>query len=99
METSLLRACMATQSGRYVVVRSGENGTREADYVGESPGYRLYKTSDGWIFLGVRSEEEWERLSRALGERESAGVNKRGLMPMTPCPRPYPKTFASASIC
>ena len=35
VETSLLRACMATQSGRYVVVRNGENGTREADYVGE----------------------------------------------------------------
>ena len=50
------------------MVRSGENGAREADYVGESPGYRLYKTSDGWIFLGVRSEDDWEGLNAALGE-------------------------------
>ena len=71
----MLRACMATQSGRYVVVRNGENGAREADYVGESPGYRLYKTSDGWIFLGVRSEDEWERLNRALGREAAAMEN------------------------
>ena len=37
VETSLLRACMATQSGRYVVVRSGANGAREADYCRRKP--------------------------------------------------------------
>ena len=73
VETSLLRACMATQSGRFVVVRRGENGAREADFVGESPGYRIYQTSDGWIFVGVRSGEEWSRLGRAVG-RDLAAV-------------------------
>lgn len=68
VETSLLRACMATQSGRFVVVRNGSNGEREANHVGEGPGYRLYKTSDGWLFLGVRTKDEWASLSRALGE-------------------------------
>ena len=67
VETSLLRACMATQSGRFVVVKRGENGAREVDYIGESPGYRIYRTSDGWIFVGVRSEGEWEGLRRAVG--------------------------------
>ena len=67
VETSLLRACMATQSGRFVVVRRGEDGAREADYVGEGPGYRIYQTSDGWIFVGVKSDEEWSRLGSAIG--------------------------------
>ena len=67
VETSLLRACMAMQSGRFVVVRNGENGAREADYIGEEPGYRIYQTSDGWIFVGVKSGEEWHQLERAIG--------------------------------
>ncbi len=75
IETSLLRACMATQSGRYVVVRSGPNGAREADYIGESPGYRLYRTADGWIFLGVKSEDEWKALNRALGREAPDASN------------------------
>ena len=74
VETSLLRACMATQSGRFVVVRRGENGAREADFVGESPGYRIYRTSDGWIFVGVRSEGEWKELGRAVG-RDLGGIS------------------------
>lgn len=67
VETSLLRACMAMQSGRFVVVKREKDGTREADYAGEGPGYRAYRTSDGWIFLGVRSEEEWVRLESSVG--------------------------------
>ena len=72
VETSLLRACMATQSGRYVVVRSGGNGAREADYVGESPGYRLYKTSDGWIFPGCEVGGRVGAAQQGLGENRLA---------------------------
>ena len=75
VETSLLRACMATQSGRFVVVRTGENGAREVDFVGEGPGYRVYRTSDGWMFVGVRSNEEWERLGGVVGRDLSPGRN------------------------
>lgn len=75
IETSLLRACMAIQSGRFALVKRGTNGSHEADYIGESPGYRLYKTSDGWIFLGVRSKEEWDSLGKALGEGRLMGAN------------------------
>ena len=95
VETSLLRACMATQSGRYVVVRSGGNGAREADYVGEGPGYRLYKTSDGWIFLGVRSKGEWERLNAALGEKRVSASN--GASSDESISQALTEAFASAS--
>ncbi len=95
VETSLLRACMAMQSGRYVVVRRGENGCREADYVGEGPGYRIYETSDGWIFLGVRSGNEWERLSRVIGESTLPASN--GASSDEAAAQVLTKTFASAS--
>ena len=75
VETSLLRACMATQSGRFVVVRNGPDGEREADYVGEGPGYRLHKTSDGWLFLGVRTKDEWVSLNKALGGNRLPDAN------------------------
>ena len=95
VETSLLRACMATQSGRFVVVRSGENGAREADYVGEGPGYRIYQTSDGWIFVGVRSGEEWARLGRAVGQDPEA--LKNGSCPDEVVSEALGVAFASAS--
>jgi crotonobetainyl-CoA:carnitine CoA-transferase CaiB-like acyl-CoA transferase len=31
--------------------------------------YRMYEASDGWIFLAVRSDRDWKRLSAALGDR------------------------------
>ncbi len=95
VETSLLRACMAMQSGRFVVVSRGENGTREADYVGEGPGYRIYQTADGWIFVGVRSEEEWGRLGRAVGLDLAALRN--GDSSDEALGQTLGKTFASAS--
>ncbi len=75
VETSLLRACMATQSGRFVVVKTGKNGVRDVDFVGEGPGYRVYRTSDGWIFVGVRTSEEWERLGGVVGRDLIPGRN------------------------
>ena len=95
VETSLLRACMATQSGRFVVVRRGENGAQEADFVGEGPGYRIYETSDGWIFVGVRSEEEWEGLGRVVGR--DLGTVRNGDSSNGALSESLASTFESAS--
>ncbi|MBO0728407.1 MAG: CoA transferase [Acidimicrobiaceae bacterium] len=33
---------------------------------GLSAGYRLYRTADGWLFLAVTSDAEWDRCAKAL---------------------------------
>ena len=76
IETSLLRACMATQSGRFIISRNGSGSATRGDQYGESSVYRLYTTKDGWIFLGVRSVLEWDRLIMALGQ-EGGGLSER----------------------
>ena len=72
IETSLLRACMSTQSGRFIIPHAMADGVRPVDRFGEGPTYRLYPTSDGWIFLGARGDEDWARLTRALGRDDLA---------------------------
>ena len=72
IETSLLRACMSAQSGRFIIPHGMADGVRPVDRFGEGPTYRLYPTSDGWIFLGARGDEDWARLTRALGRDDLA---------------------------
>jgi crotonobetainyl-CoA:carnitine CoA-transferase CaiB-like acyl-CoA transferase len=38
----------------------------DADQLGLTPTYRLYRSSDGWVFLAAPKEQEWEGLALAL---------------------------------
>jgi crotonobetainyl-CoA:carnitine CoA-transferase CaiB-like acyl-CoA transferase len=40
--------------------------TADAGLHGFGPLYRLYETSEGWVFLAAPSEREWQRLAGAL---------------------------------
>ena len=37
---------------------------------GLSATYRLYRSADGWVFVGVGSDDEWVRLCRAVGRSD-----------------------------
>ncbi len=39
----------------------------DAQVLGTSPLYRLYRCRAGWVFLGVVFDDEWERLCEGLG--------------------------------
>lgn len=70
VETSLLNAAMGTQSGRFILSPNMSNGAAPEDAFGPGPTYRIYPTTDGWIFLGVKKDEEWSRLVRVLGRQD-----------------------------
>ncbi len=48
---------------------SGKVPVRQADpeQLGLDPTYRLYRTAQGWVFLGIRTEQEWELAMRTAG--------------------------------
>ncbi|MDA0301589.1 MAG: CoA transferase [Chloroflexi bacterium] len=39
----------------------------DADVLGTGPLYRLYRCHEGWVFLGVLLDAEWDRLCAAIG--------------------------------
>ena len=43
----------------------------DADMFGTEPGYRLYRTADGWVFLAATTDAEWRRFGDAVGPFES----------------------------
>ena len=46
--------------------------TCDPDLLGPAPGYRLYRTADGWLLLAVTSDDEWQRCWSALDRPELA---------------------------
>ena len=76
VETSLLNATMCLQSGRFILSPERNDETAWIDSLGPSPTYRLYQTTDRWIFLGVTSEDTWRRLLRAI-DREDLATDPR----------------------
>jgi crotonobetainyl-CoA:carnitine CoA-transferase CaiB-like acyl-CoA transferase len=68
VETSLLHAVLALQSGT-VVQYPGKPSLRF-----DNPTYRLYRAADGeWLFLACGNQSFWTKLCRALGVEELAG--------------------------
>jgi crotonobetainyl-CoA:carnitine CoA-transferase CaiB-like acyl-CoA transferase len=68
VETSLLNASMAVQSGSFIFYDGRpdlENG--EPDLWGTSAVYRLYPTANSSLFLAVREESHWRALCATLG--------------------------------
>ncbi len=62
VETSLLHAVLALQSGT-VVQYAGKPSLRR-----DNPAYRLYQAADGeWLFLACANQAFWEKLCTALG--------------------------------
>jgi crotonobetainyl-CoA:carnitine CoA-transferase CaiB-like acyl-CoA transferase len=67
VETSLLHASLALQSGNVVDYPGKQSIFRD------NPTYRLYQTSDGeWFFLAVGNQAFWVKLCAALDVRELA---------------------------
>ena len=46
--------------------------TADDELTGTSAGYRLYRTSDGWLFLAVGGDDEWRRCLAVLGLEDRA---------------------------
>ena len=66
---SLLNASIAGQSGEFISY-PGKPEEPRMDGWGIDATYRLYKTEDGWLFLGCDSESSWQSLCRALNREE-----------------------------
>jgi crotonobetainyl-CoA:carnitine CoA-transferase CaiB-like acyl-CoA transferase len=67
VETSLLNAVLALQSGLVVDFPGRQTSFRE------TPTYRLYRASDGeWLFLACGNQSFWVKLCKALGRPELA---------------------------
>ena len=66
---ALLNAAIAVQSGEFISY-PGKPEEPRMDYWGRDAIYRLYKTEDGWLFLGCDNESSWQSLCRALGREE-----------------------------
>jgi len=39
----------------------------DSELLGMGPCYRLYRTADGWVFLAVTNDVEWDRLANVVG--------------------------------
>ena len=62
VETSLLHAVLAMQSGNVVDYRGKPSVVRD------NPTYRLYQAADGeWLFLACGNQSFWVKLCKALG--------------------------------
>ncbi|MFQ5873141.1 MAG: CaiB/BaiF CoA transferase family protein [Dehalococcoidia bacterium] len=72
VETSLVNATMAIQSGRFILLSGKSEADEDGGGLGPTPTYRCYPTADGWIFIAARNDDEWTRLVRSLGREELA---------------------------
>ncbi|MCD4533061.1 CoA transferase [Nocardioides sp. cx-169] len=71
MKTSMLASCtqaLITRNTSYAA--RPEPAVVDADFRGLGPLYRLYRASDGWVFLAAPSRGEWEGLVEALDDPE-----------------------------
>src|SRR5260370_21292404 len=68
VQTSLLQAVLALQSGSVLAYPGLETGVFRA-----TPTYRLYQAGDGrWFFLAVGNQSFWMKLCKAIGHEELA---------------------------
>ena len=67
VEVSLVNSAFAYQAAEYFDYPGKKDETRLGS-VGNSADYRLYKASDGWIFLSCKEPSEWLKMCKALGE-------------------------------
>ncbi|MGX7732063.1 CoA transferase [Rhodococcus sp. 2H158] len=71
VDTSIVYAHLLNASMAWVTPDGAHRGDRpviDSQSWGISPLERIYPTSDGWICLAVTSEEDWQRLVRAIPE-------------------------------
>ena len=66
---SLLNSAIAAQSGEFVAY-PGKPEERRMGLRGTDATYRLYRTEDGWIFLGCSDDSSWPTLCRTLDIEE-----------------------------
>lgn len=69
VDTSILYACLLNTSYAWALA-DGTPAPRphlDAMQLGLGPLYRLYETADGWICLAAVTDEQRERLAKALG--------------------------------
>ena len=66
VEISLVNSAFAYQAAEYFEY-PGKKENPRLGTVGHSADYRLYQTSDGWIFLSCKEPAEWLKMCRALG--------------------------------
>lgn len=71
--TSLTSSTMAAQAGSFIFYQGRPAEIEGApDFLGPSALCRSYRCADGWLFLLVRTEAEWQALAAALGREELA---------------------------
>jgi crotonobetainyl-CoA:carnitine CoA-transferase CaiB-like acyl-CoA transferase len=66
VETSLLNAVIAIQSGQFLSFAGKPSFPRE------NPVYRLYKTADGYIFIACGNDRFWQKLCQVIQQPELA---------------------------
>ena len=66
---ALLNAAIAVQSGEFITY-PGKPEKLRMGYQGINATYRMYRTEDGWIFIGCNDESSWIALCRALDREE-----------------------------
>lgn len=76
VQTSLVNATMAIQSGRFIIPSGETNGNDPGHPQGPTPTYRAYKTTDGWFFVGAITDEHWRSLANALGSDDLSQDNR-----------------------
>jgi len=67
---SLLNAAIAVQSGEFIAYPGKPDEDPRMDEWGTDATYRIYKTEDGWLFLGCDEESSWPALCQTLGKKE-----------------------------
>lgn len=97
VETSLLNASMAVQSGNFIFYEGRpdmENGA--PDLWGEHAGYRIYPTADSSFFLAIVESTHWSRLCEVLSQLKMLRQYDFSQVPREPVEGSLGKTLAAA---
>jgi crotonobetainyl-CoA:carnitine CoA-transferase CaiB-like acyl-CoA transferase len=93
VETALLNASMAVQSGDFIFYDGRpdlENGA--PDLWGSSALYRIYPTQDNSLFLAVLEPQHWQTLTEIIG----SSIRSRGYSFADACQEPVEGSLAQA---
>jgi crotonobetainyl-CoA:carnitine CoA-transferase CaiB-like acyl-CoA transferase len=72
LETRMMLSNAHMMSAWFVDSQKAKPPLPDADLNGQSPLYRLYPASEGWVFLSTPMQRDFERLCAALGAPEIA---------------------------
>lgn len=76
IETSMLASMAHVMSDQMVSPANASGWYQDSDeaLLGSGPLYRLYECREGWVFLAVTTDKEWEALRRVVAHPELDGL-------------------------